>query len=500
MKVYVEKFNEVFLRVYSSPDVEAELSEHFKLEVPGAKYTPQYKAGLWNGFAYLYSLARKTLYVGLLHYLRDFCQRNQYELEITGQINLQDQITREQIEAYVKELNLHSRGKPIETRDYQIDTIHHALNNFRAIAKSPTSSGKSLNLYALIRWHLDNNRRVLLITPRSSLVEQMYSDFEDYSSANGWDVSQYCQKLYSGFTKFIEKPVLISTWQSLHPLAKKGNWLQNQNFDVVMVDECHTAASASLIGIMEKLPYTQYRLGTTGTVANTKTALITLEGLFGPVYQAITTKELMDRKQVSQLKIKSLVLKYPPDFCKVMCKTEYQTEMDFLVSLNERNKFICNLALATKGNTLILCHYVEKHSDILHEMIQEKAGNRPVYYVHGKVSVEEREKIRGLLEQQDNVILVSTFGTFSTGVNAPSIENIIFASPSKSAIRVLQSVGRGLRLKEGKSHCTLFDISDVLSWKNKHNHTIRHSAERFKLYSEQQFQVSINEINLFSLQ
>lgn len=381
--------------------------------------------------------------------------------------------------------------------DFSIDADHESYIHNDIVHHN---SGKSLVLYALIRWHLDNNRRVLLITPRSSLVEQMYSDFEDYSSANGWDVSQYCQKLYSGFTKFIEKPVLISTWQSLHPLAKKGNWLQNQNFDVVMVDECHTAASTSLIGIMEKLPYTQYRLGTTGTVANTKTALITLEGLFGPVYQAITTKELMDRKQVSQLKIKSLVLKYPQDFCKVMCKAEYQTEMDFLVGLNERNKFICNLALATKGNTLILCQYVEKHSDILHEMIQEKAGNRPVYYVHGKVSVEEREKIRGLLEQQDNVILVSTFGTFSTGVNAPSIENIIFASPSKSAIRVLQSVGRGLRLKEGKSHCTLFDISDVLSWKNKHNHTIRHSAERFKLYSEQQFQVSINEINLFGLQ
>lgn len=375
--------------------------------------------------------------------------------------------------------------------DFSIDADHESYIHNDIVHHN---SGKSLALYALIRYHLEHNRQILLIVPRSSLVTQMFTDFEDYSSANGWNVDRYVHQLYSGQPKEVTKPVLLSTWQSLFKLPK--SWFDKQKFDVVIVDEAHTAAATSLTSILEKLPNTKYRLGTTGTISNTKTNLLVLTGLFGPVYKAISTKQLMDRNQVSQLKIKQLMLNYPDEYRKVISKLDYQKEIDFLVSNTERNKFIVNLALATTGNTLILSQYIEKHLDILHEMLQNKAVNRKVFYIHGKVDVAEREEIRQILEQESNAIVCASFGTMSTGVNAPSIENIIFASPSKSSIRVLQSVGRGLRLKEGKDFCTLFDIGDNLSWKSKFNHTMRHAVERYKIYCQEQFNVKITEVNL----
>lgn len=495
LEITVESLNEVHLRFYSEdPGIESEIVDFFTFIEPNAKYTPKFKAGLWDGKIRLANPTRKTLYVGLIEYLEDFAKKNNYKINYVNQIKKCDDIPFDHIQNYVDSLNIHSKGKAIQPRDYQFNTIHEALIRYRLIAQSPTSSGKSLALYALIRYHLEHNRQILLIVPRSSLVAQMFTDFEDYSSANGWNVDRYVHQLYSGQPKEVTKPVLLSTWQSLFKLPK--SWFDKQKFDVVIVDEAHTAAATSLTSILEKLPNTKYRLGTTGTVSNTKTNLLVLTGLFGPVYKAISTKQLMDRNQVSQLKIKQLMLNYTDEYRKVISKLDYQKEIDFLVSNTERNKFIVNLALATTGNTLILSQYIEKHLDILHEMLQNKAVNRKVFYIHGKVDVAEREEIRQILEQESNAIVCASFGTMSTGVNAPSIENIIFASPSKSSIRVLQSVGRGLRLKEGKDFCTLFDIGDNLSWKSKFNHTMRHAVERYKIYCQEQFNVKITEVNL----
>ena len=495
MNIYVESLNEVYMRVYSDDaGIEAELSEYFKFPVEGAKYTPKYRAGLWNGLIYLYSQIRKTLYVGLFDYLEEFAKKNNYKINYADEIKKQDDISFKSVQQYIESLNVHSKNKPIQLRDYQTNVVYEALVKYRMIAKSPTSSGKSAILYALIRYHLDHNRRVLLIVPRASLVAQMFTDFEDYSSANGWNVDDHIHQLYSGQSKEIAKPVTVSTWQSIYKLPK--SWFDKQKWDVVIVDEAHTAAATSLTSILEKLPNTKYRLGTTGTVSNTKTNFLVLTGLFGPVYEAISTKQLMERNQVAQLKIKQLILSYPDEYKKVLSKADYQKEIDFLTANMDRNKFIVNLALATSGNTLILSQYIEKQLDILHEMLQNKAVNRKVFYIHGKVDVAEREEIRHVLEQESNAIVCASFGTMSTGVNAPSIENIIFASPSKSSIRVLQSVGRGLRLKDGKEFCTLFDIGDNLSWKSKFNHTMRHAVERYKIYCQEQFNVKIIEVDL----
>jgi superfamily II DNA or RNA helicase len=175
---------------------------------------------------------------------------------------------------------------------------------------------------------------------------------------------------------------------------------------------------------------------------------------------------------------------------------KYQDEIDYLVSSNARNNFIKNLALKIKGNTLILFQLVEKHGKGLHELIRNKAENRDVFFVFGGVDTEEREQVRAITEKSNNAIIVASYGTFSTGINIRNLHNIIFASPSKSRIRNLQSIGRGLRLKDNNSHATLYDISDDLTYNEKENYTLNHFRERINIYSEEDFDYEIHNIEL----
>ena len=498
MKLTVEKISEVHLRVFGDISCEADLEQFFTYEVPGARFTPKFKARLWDGKVRLYSLIRKTLYVGLYPYLVEFCKRNGYELtfkptEEFATIHEANEIPTEDIDSYVKHLDLYARGNPIPARDYQLQAIHHALRFSRTVLLSPTASGKSFIIYCIMRWHLERGRKVILVVPTTSLVEQMYSDFQDYSSNNKWPVGDHCQKLYSGFTKVFERDVLITTWQSIYKQPKP--WFEQ--FDVIVGDEAHQFKATSLVTIMERLQNVKYRIGTTGTIDNKKLNQLTLEGLFGPVHRVITTKELMDTGKVVKININCLVLKYNDEIRKACKEKNYQEEIDFIISNEARNKFIRNLALGCKGNTLVLFRYVEKHGDVLYSMIKNKADEgRPVHYVHGGVDTLDREDIRINAGESNNTIIVASYATFSTGINIPSIQNIIFASPTKSKITNLQSIGRGLRLDANKDVLNLFDIADDLQWKSRKNHTINHMLERVKIYSEEKFDYKLIPINI----
>lgn len=489
--INVEKINDVHIRIYTDSGIAQEISEFFTFEMPGARFTPQYRAKLWDGKIRMFDLHRKTLYVGLLKYLLDFAERNGYEVKYLNELDTHEDINLTQLKEFLSWLNLQGRGKPIEIYDYQIEAIHHALENKRCLLLSPTSSGKSLIIYSTIRWHLEHDRKCIVVVPTTSLVEQLYSDFEDYSSANNWKVARHCQKLYSGFPKDFQANVLITTWQSI--VRQPASWFKQ--FDVIIGDEAHTFKAKSLTSIMEKLSTCSYRMGTTGTIDNKKVHKLVLEGVFGAVHKVISTKQLMDSGRVAKLKITGLLLKYDDVTRQVVNKSSYQEEMDFIVKHEQRNKFIRNLALATEGNTLVLFQYVEKHGKVLYDMIREKAGDkRKVFFIYGGTDTEAREAARKLMEKEDDAICIASFGVFSTGINIPSIENVIFASPSKSKIRNLQSIGRGLRLKEGKLHCNLYDIADDFQRKSWKNHTLGHFAERLKIYSEEQFDYKIVEV------
>jgi superfamily II DNA or RNA helicase len=316
----------------------------------------------------------------------------------------------------------------------------------------------------------------------------MYKDFSDY----GWNVKKYCHRLYSGYSNQTDKKVLISTWQSLYKLPKE----YFKQFGCVFGDEAHLFKSKSLTEIMTKLIDCKYRIGLTGTLDGAHTHKLVLEGLFGAVNKVTTTKKLMDKKQLSNLAVRCLILKHSEANCKMIASGKYQDEIDYLVSSNARNNFIKNLAIKIKGNTLILFQLVEKHGKGLHELIRNKAENRDVFFVFGGVDTEEREQVRAITEKSNNAIIVASYGTFSTGINIRNLHNIIFASPSKSRIRNLQSIGRGLRLGDNKVNATLYDISDDLTHKSKENYTLKHFQERINIYNEEEFDYEIHNINL----
>lgn len=488
--VTIEKLDEVYMRVFADPSIEQELADFFTYEYPGARFTPQYKARLWDGKVRLYDQVRKTLYIGLLKYVEEFCERNDYLLTHKSIADSVTDITEQDVQKYVESLNLPSK---IETRDYQIGAITTALHKQRTLLLSPTGSGKSFIIYSIMRWHVEQGHKCILIVPTTSLVEQMYTDFADYSSENGWSVSTHCQKLYAGFTKEFTKDVLITTWQSVYLQPKA--WFRQ--FNVIFGDEAHQFKAKSLIGVMEKMDSIPYRIGTTGTIDNKKIHRLVLEGVFGPIHRVTTTNKLQNDGKLAKLNIMCVLLKYNEEIRKARKNNTYQDEMDWLVTNEKRNKFIRNLAIKSTGNTLVLFQYVEKHGRVLYEMIKEKAHDtRKIFFVYGGTETSDRESIRHITEGEEDAIIIASFGTFSTGINIPSIENVIFASPSKSKIRNLQSIGRGLRLKNGKTQCNLYDLADDLHWKSWKNHTLNHAAERYKTYAEEEFKLKLVEVDL----
>jgi superfamily II DNA or RNA helicase len=317
----------------------------------------------------------------------------------------------------------------------------------------------------------------------------MYTDFKSY----GWNVENNCHRLYSGHSNITDKKVLISTWQSLFRLPKE----YFDQFGVVFGDEAHFFKAKSLTEIMTKLVDCKYRIGLTGTLDGALTHKLVLEGLFGAVNKVTSTKKLMDKKQLSNLAVRCLILKHTEENSKIVSKGKYQDEIDYLVSSKSRQAFIRNLSIKLKGNTLVLFQLVEKHGKNLYEIIKEKAGdNRKVFYIFGGVEADERESIRGIVEKESNAIIVASYGTFSTGINIKNLHNIVFASPSKSRIRNLQSIGRGLRLGDNKINAALYDIADDLTYKSKENFTLKHFQERINIYTEEEFDYEIHSIEL----
>lgn len=484
----VKKHCAAYLSIICEKNIAKELSEYFSFFVPGYQFTPQFKSRVWNGKIYLFDFKTNKLYRGLLPYLKAFCDRQKFVYLIEDELESVVDIKDNDFNSFVKSLKL-----PMEARDYQIKASLHSLRNKRSLLLSPTASGKSLILYLIFRYLLSQDyTKGLLIVPTISLVEQMFSDFVEYAKNDSVDMESLIHKIYQGKSKTSDKKLTISTWQSIHELPKE--WFSD--FDFVLGDEAHSFKAKSLSTIMTNLLNSEYRIGCTGTLDGTKTHKLVLEGLFGPVFQTVTTKQLIDRKQLSAFKIKCLVLKYPPEVCKRLRDGNYQSEIEYIVSSNQRNQFIKNLALSLKGNSLILFQLVEKHGKQLHKLIVDSSKDRKVFFVSGSTDVEVREDIRRITEQENNAIIVASFGTFSTGINIRNLHNVVFASPSKSRIRNLQSIGRGLRLGENKDSATLYDIADDFRIGKHTNYTLQHFQERIKIYNEEKFEYKFYNIEM----
>ena len=479
--ITISKKNEVFLKIISEPHVAHELSDQFTFEVPGAKYMPAVKRRYWDGKIRLFNLQTGEIYVGLLDKVVSFCRHHKYDYKFEDSkyfglpFEVNEMISLEGVKDY---MNAISKTPP---RDYQIEGVYDALRHNRRLVISPTASGKSLMIYSIVRYFAEQQKNTLIVVPTTSLVEQMHKDFASY----GWDADSYCQKIYAGLEKVANKPVVITTWQSIYKLPKT----YFENFEVVIGDEAHQFKSASLVKIMTKLHQAKYRYGFTGTLDGTQTHKLVLEGLFGPSYKTIKTHELMEKGYLAKLNAKIILLQHNP-----VCFDTYEDEIQYLIGHERRNKFIKNLALDLKGNTLILYSRVETHGEILYNMIN--SNDRKVFFIHGGVDVENRELCRSITEKENNAIIVASYGTFSTGINIKRLHNIIFASPSKSRIRNLQSIGRVLRKGKGKVKAVLYDIADDCSTNSKRNYTLNHLVERIKIYNEENFNYDLVKVSL----
>lgn len=504
MQVEIVKVNESHIKVFSSFEIEQEIKQYFTYLAPGHAFNPKFRARLWDGKVSLYNIKTKLLPIGLYQKLVEFCNDQSIEIVFKecdrySAVVVKNDIHLEEVQAYVNDLNLWSKSGPIAARDYQVSAIHKAIQDKRITLLSPTSSGKSLILFSIIRWVLDNDpdARVLLIVPNVTLVNQMFGDFKEYASQSEWDVDKHCQKLYSGQSKELSKRVLITTWQSFSKISKdrvNGPKVLSL-YRGVLVDEAHGASGIEIQSILEKCTHAQYRIGTTGTIKTTPDAklnILQIEGFIGPIHKVITTKELIDTKQVSGLDIRCLVLKYSDEQSKLIKSADYQEEIKWLVENNSRNAFIMKVALTTEGTTLILFKHRDSHAKKIYEALK-KVSKRNVYYVSGTVDADERERIRQVANVED-CIIVGTFQTMSTGVNLPNIRHVIFGCPSKSAITVLQSIGRGLRLHAGKTHMILWDIIDDLRYKKNENYSYQHGIERLTIYRKERFDIKVKEI------
>ena len=487
--IRVRKLNHATLKVECDRGVGAELREFFSFYVPGYKFMPAYRSRMWDGKIRLYNQITGEIFAGLFPQIVSFAEGREYEVDIEeteyGNPNEGNQINADFMMKFIEALKL-----PFEIRDYQFDAVCTGIQRKNAILLSPTGSGKSLIIYVMMRWllsALDKSRKdILIVVPTTSLVEQMYNDFKSY----GYDVENKCHKIYSGKDKNTFKRIVISTWQSIHRFPKE--WFAR--FGTVFGDECHGFKSKSLTTIMNKCTEAEYRFGTTGTLDGALTHELVLQGLFGKVYRVTSTRALQDNDTLARLDIRRIVLEYSKEIKKNFGKKTYQEEIEFIVTNSKRNNFIKNLTLDLKGNTLVLYNYVEKHGKPLYNLMKDQVEEgRKIFFVSGGTVATDREAIRAIVEKQKDSITVASLGTFSTGINIRNLHNIVFASPSKSQIRVLQSIGRGLRKTDDGKSTTLYDIIDDIT---KKNYGMLHADERLRIYGREKFNHKTYRVSL----
>ena len=477
-QINVHKLDSVNMKIDCDDSIAKELNQFFTFEVPNYQYTPAYKNKKWDGMIRLLNLYSRRLYIGLMDYLTQFAKDRNYTIEQDFDNTVE--LDPDEVEQFIASLNM-----KITPYDYQLDAIKHAIKNQRSLLLSPTGSGKSLIIYCLVRYCLEQiqeDEKILIVVPTTGLVSQMYNDFRDYAGKE-WKVEKNCHTIFSGQDKTTPKQVVISTWQSIYKMPPE----YFEQYKMVVGDECHLFKAKSLTSLMSKMVNAEFRIGTTGTLDGTQVHKLVIEGLFGRVQKVTTTKNLMEKEVLSNLSIDCLVLEYKPEEIEEIKRAKYIDELKWIVGHEGRNKFISKLAKSVKGNTLILFNYVDLHGKPLYNLISEMCPDKKVFMIYGGTDVEQREEIRQIVDKEKDAILVASYGTCSTGINIKNIHNIIFTSPSKSVIRVLQSIGRGLRRSESKDSMKLYDLADNLSHKKYRNHTMRHLDARIKIYTKEHF-------------
>lgn len=488
--IYIKEINDVFIKVWSDqPHIEQELYDYFIIQLP-AQWLFVYKKGekqkkkkLVEQKVVLYKKQTKLVYRGLLNYVRQFAKDRNYPITYQSDFSYTD-ITREELADFIKMLKI-----PVDVRPYQFDAIFVALQQKRKTILSPTASGKSLIIYVVCMYCLYKQwvNNCLIIAPTTNLVSQLASDFVSYGCNR-----DLIHTIFYGHDKLAIKPITISTWQSIVGFTPE----YFNKFGLFIGDEAHGFEAKSLVSICTRHTNCKFKIGFTGTLKDSKSHRLIIEGLFGDQHSTITTRDMIDKGYAAPLKINIVILEYPEEIIRKNKKLDYHDEVDFLLTCRARQKFVSNLATEVKGPTLILFQFVQKHGIELYNLIKEKDPS--THFVYGGVESEERELIRKIIMDSDkDERVVASMGTFSTGVNIPRLKNAIFANPTnKSKVRTLQSIGRTLRLHHEKDVATLYDVVDNLIYNGQVNYSLKHLQERIEMYENEGFDYEIFHVKL----
>tara|TARA_E500000178_G_scaffold333295_1_gene368038 strand:- start:2834 stop:4297 length:1464 start_codon:yes stop_codon:yes gene_type:complete len=464
-------------------DVRRKLANALKFEVPYAKYMPQYKLGRWDGKVAFFGIGG-TGYVNHLNIVSDVLAKNNVQIvdiedrRIPVQLNFQ-QIT----ERYWADQGVHwpkghpAEGEEIILRDYQVEAINNFLKHPQSLQEIATGAGKTITTATLS--HISEPYgRSLIIVPNKSLVTQTE---EDYINC-GLDVG-----VYFGDRKQLGKTHTICTWQSLNILDKKhkdGSAVLSlaeflDGVSTIIVDEVHQAKAEVLKNLLTRnLKNAPIRWGLTGTVPKEKFEFESIHASLGPVIGNITAKELQDKGVLSQCHVNICQL------IDTVAHRDYQSELKYLVTDDARLDYIGTLLNKVKqtGNTLILVDRISA-GEKLQELIPGSV------FVKGDVKLKDRKEAYDEINEGTNHVVIATYGVAAVGINIPRIFNLVLIEPGKSFVRVIQSIGRGVRKAKDKDFVQIWDLTSTCKFAK------RHLTQRKKFYKEAQYPFTIEKID-----
>jgi len=487
-----------FLRIDEVTELELEqITISLTKRIDSWRFNPLVKRGVWDGYV-SYIKDDKWIPAGLWRYVMNICKEYKYDLKINGIKRLIDpNINAESFEAYALDL---FKGSEMTPRDYQIDAAYNILKFRKCLAELATSAGKTLISFLTVAYMLEKKKatKILFIVPNVSLVVQAHEDFHDYNYRNRIDLR--IQQIFAGQKLKDNKNIIIGTYQSL---VKKPNEYF-ADFDAVIVDETHKAKSASIKTILQKCVNAQYRYGLSGTLPKNGTLdQLTLMSQTGPVITEIKAAFLQREGYIAKCAVKVIEMDYATDKQKTalmeLAQNKYENkdvfslEQNFVINNTARLDFISNVIGKVPRNSLVLFHRIE-HGQRLYEKLRQESDKR-VFYVDGGTSTDIREEYKKKMEAGEEIVIVASYGTFSTGISIKKIHNIFFTESFKSEVIIRQSIGRGLRQHESKDKVLIIDFVDNIRTIEWDNYLYKHGKARQAIYKQEKFDYTIKKVN-----
>lgn len=493
--INIKHFDENYVQIVAERSQLLEMKESFSFFAAGYQFNPKYKSGYWDGRISLINFKEgNRIRKGLIPSILNFCNQREYQLIVDdgvldgyGKFN----VTSEQVIQMYGKLN-----SPYKPHRSQVDTVTHCINNDRSIILAPPNNGKSYAIHGISSFYAKAGLRVLVVIDRIQLVNQLCANMETEYRGN---LNFSYGNVYNINTPDVKVDVYFTTWQSCYNNQQK--WFRQ--FDVIIGDEVHKFAADSLRKLFDKCGHIKYRHGLTGTLSNdSKINELELTGMFGEPQRVSTTQQDIEDGISSKPVIHAILRKYSPSLIKKIyqkhgVKNQYnnlalpfRNEIQFLESDSERNRFICKLDQSLKGNNLIAFRRAD-HGQLIVDKIRQSQPEKPVMLIHHKVKITEREKFADIIRQSKNSTAVASVGTSSYGLNIKNLNNIICACQIKGSIDVIQLLGRGIRIDDGKNSFNMYDIGDDLTYNGKENVTLNHFKTRLEIYAKEGHEIRL---------